>query len=192
MRGSIRNKESRDEWSHYSRKYVAFQPLGDPYPRTTANGPWRSTVSSNCSRTLYKIREAKPITVKNARQVEKFAYEYVLCRFGVPRIISSKEEKHFKEGIFADFCKGLKITQSFSPITKNMEIMHDIEKQLVRSQQSCVDILAKELWLHRTLPGNSQKETPFSLTYRSEAVVPIVEATDDREERKKKPRKARK
>nr|GEW72775.1 reverse transcriptase domain-containing protein [Tanacetum cinerariifolium] len=113
-------------------------------------------------------------------------------QFEVPRMISSKEEKHFKEGIFSDFCKGLKITQIFSPIMKNMEIMHDIEKQLVRSQQSYVDILPKELWVHRTLPRNNQKETPFSLTYRSEAVVLIVKATDDREERKKQPRKARK
>nr|GEX10815.1 hypothetical protein [Tanacetum cinerariifolium] len=73
--------------------------------------------------------EAKPINVKNARQVEKFAMEYVVCRFRVPRMISLKEEKHFKEGIFADFCKGLKITQSFSPITEHMEIMHYIKKQ---------------------------------------------------------------
>ncbi|GJU69229.1 reverse transcriptase domain-containing protein [Tanacetum coccineum] len=123
--------------------------------------------------------EAKPIIVKNARQVEKFIWEYVVCRFGVPQMISSKDEKHFKEGIFADFCKGLKITHSFSPITEHMEIMHYIEKQLVRSQQSWVDNLAKELWVHRTLPRNSQEETPFSLTYGSEAIVPIVEATDD-------------
>ncbi|GJZ64544.1 reverse transcriptase domain-containing protein [Tanacetum coccineum] len=124
--------------------------------------------------------EAKPITVKNARQVEKFVWEYVVCRFGVPRMISSKEEKHFKRGIFADFCKGFKIIQTFSPITKHMEIMHYIEKQLVRSQQSWVDNLAKELWIHRTLSRNNQEKTLFSLTYSSKAVVPIVEATDDR------------
>ncbi|GJS34796.1 reverse transcriptase domain-containing protein [Tanacetum coccineum] len=99
---------------------------------------------------------------------------------GVPWIISSKEENHFKEGTFEDFYKGLKITQTFSPITEHMEIMHYIEKQLVQSQQSWVDNLAKELWVHRTLLRNNQEETPFSLTYGSEAVVPIVEATDDR------------
>ncbi|GKB55696.1 reverse transcriptase domain-containing protein, partial [Tanacetum coccineum] len=80
--------------------------------------------------------EAKPITVKNARQVEKFIWEYLVCIFEVPRMISSKEEEHFKKGIFADFCKGLKIMQTFSPFTEHMEIMHYIEKQLVRSQQS--------------------------------------------------------
>nr|GEZ19731.1 hypothetical protein [Tanacetum cinerariifolium] len=71
-----------------------------------------------------KLVEAKPITIKNVRQVEKFAWEYVVCRFEVPRMISSKEEKHFKKGIFADFYKGLNIMQRFSPIMEHMEIMH--------------------------------------------------------------------
>ncbi|GKA46829.1 reverse transcriptase domain-containing protein [Tanacetum coccineum] len=54
-------------------------------------------------------------------------------KFEVPRTISSKDDKKYKEGIFADFCKGLKITQSFSPITEHVEIMNHIEKQLVQS-----------------------------------------------------------
>ncbi|GKD86062.1 reverse transcriptase domain-containing protein [Tanacetum coccineum] len=107
-------------------------------------------------------------------------------------MISSKDEKHFKEGIFADFYKGLKITHSFSPITEHMEIMHYIEKRLVQSQQSWVDNLAKELWVHRTLPRNSQEETPFSLTYVSKAVVPTAEATDDRGRKQETTKKGKK
>ncbi|GJV51580.1 reverse transcriptase domain-containing protein [Tanacetum coccineum] len=79
--------------------------------------------------------------------------------------------------------KGLKVTQSFSPITEHMEIMNHIEKQLARSQQGWVDDLAQVLWVHRTLLRNSQKETPFSLTYGSKAIIPISEndvAKDDR------------
>ncbi|GKC37552.1 reverse transcriptase domain-containing protein [Tanacetum coccineum] len=124
--------------------------------------------------------EAKPLTTINGRQVEKFVWEYVVCRFGVPWIINSKEEKHFKEGMFADLCKGLNVTQSFSPVTEHMEIMNHIDKKLTRSQQGWVDNLAKTLWIHRTLPRNSQKETPFSLTYDSKAVILIIEATDDK------------
>ncbi|GJX47176.1 reverse transcriptase domain-containing protein [Tanacetum coccineum] len=51
--------------------------------------------------------------------------------------------------------------------------MNHIEKQLARSQQGWVDDLAQVLWVHRTLPRNSQKETPFSLTYGSEAIIPM-------------------
>ncbi|GJU77616.1 reverse transcriptase domain-containing protein [Tanacetum coccineum] len=124
--------------------------------------------------------EAKSLNTINRRQVEKFVWEYVVCRFGVPQIIISKEEKYFKEGMFVDLCKGLKVTQSFSPVTKHMEIMHHIERQLTRSQQGWVDNLAKTLWIHRTLLRNSQKEAPFSLTYSSEALIPIIKATYDR------------
>nr|GEX38777.1 hypothetical protein [Tanacetum cinerariifolium] len=59
--------------------------------------------------------EAKPLTTVNARHVERFVWEYVECRFIVPQITSSKDDKHFKEGIFVDLCRGLKIIQSFSP-----------------------------------------------------------------------------
>ncbi|GJU63680.1 hypothetical protein Tco_1245515 [Tanacetum coccineum] len=54
-------------------------------------------------------------------------------RFGVPQAITSKDDKHLREGVFADFYSGLKITQSFSLITEHLEIKNHIEKQLVRS-----------------------------------------------------------
>ncbi|GJQ95751.1 MAK10-like protein [Tanacetum coccineum] len=57
-----------------------------------------------------------------------------------------------------------------------MEIMNHIEKQLVRSQQGWVDDLAWVLWVHRTLPRNSQNETLFTLTYGSEAISPTTES----------------
>ncbi|GKF08009.1 reverse transcriptase domain-containing protein [Tanacetum coccineum] len=84
-----------------------------------------------------KWMEAKPLTVINGRHAKRFVWEYVVCKFEVPQIISSKDEKHFPEG--------------------------------------WVDDLAQVLWVHRTLLRNSQKETPFSLTYGSEAIIPISE-----------------
>ncbi|GKG07240.1 reverse transcriptase domain-containing protein [Tanacetum coccineum] len=61
-----------------------------------------------------------------------------------------------------------------------MEIMHHIKRQLTRSQHGGVDNLAKTLWIDRNLPRNSQKETPFSLTYGSEAMIPIIETANDK------------
>nr|GEV04662.1 hypothetical protein [Tanacetum cinerariifolium] len=118
IRGTIRNKESMDGWSHYSWKYVAFQSLGihflGPLPMAPGGLQFLVIIVEHSTKWV----EAKPTTVKNIRQMENFAWEYVVCRFGVPQMINSKEEKHFKEGIFADFCKGLKITRRFSPITE--------------------------------------------------------------------------
>ncbi|GJW55353.1 reverse transcriptase domain-containing protein [Tanacetum coccineum] len=116
--------------------------------------------------------EAKPLTTINERQAKKFTWEHVICRFKVPKTMSSKDDKQYKEGIFSDICKGLKITQSFSPITEHVEIINHIKKQLVGSQQGWADDLARILWVHRTLPRNSQNETPFALTYGLEAIIP--------------------
>ncbi|GJT58641.1 reverse transcriptase domain-containing protein [Tanacetum coccineum] len=42
--------------------------------------------------------EAKPLTIENGRQAEKFIWEHVICRFKVPQTITSKNEKKFTEG----------------------------------------------------------------------------------------------
>nr|GFA21953.1 protein NYNRIN-like [Tanacetum cinerariifolium] len=89
--------------------------------------------------------DVKPLTVINGRHAQRIVWEYVVCKFSVPQTINSKDEKHFQEGIFADICKGLKVTQSFFPITKHIEIMNHIVKQLARSQQGWVDDLAQVL-----------------------------------------------
>ncbi|GJX37773.1 reverse transcriptase domain-containing protein [Tanacetum coccineum] len=80
-------------------------------------------------------------------------------------------------------CKGLKIGQSFSLITEHAEIMNHIKKKLARSQQGWVDNLSQVLWIHRTLPRNSQNETQFSLTYGFEAIIPISETNVTKDDR---------
>ncbi|GKE36633.1 reverse transcriptase domain-containing protein [Tanacetum coccineum] len=64
-----------------------------------------------------------------------------------------------------------------------MEIMNYIEKKPIRSQQGWVDDLPRILWVHRTLPRNSKKETPFTLTYRSEAIIPKITRLTHEEEK---------
>ncbi|GJS28599.1 reverse transcriptase domain-containing protein [Tanacetum coccineum] len=118
--------------------------------------------------------EAKPLTTSNRRQTENFVWEHIICSFGVPQIITLKDNKQFIEGISADFCKGLKTVQSLSYVTEHVEIMSYIKKQLVRNQQGWVDDLPRILWVHKTLPMNSQNETPFTLTYGSKAIISTV------------------
>nr|GEY57723.1 hypothetical protein [Tanacetum cinerariifolium] len=58
--------------------------------------------------------------------------------------------------------------------SEHAEIMNHVKKQLVRSQQGWADDLSRVLWVHRTLPRNSQNETTFTLTYGSEAIIPTT------------------
>ncbi|GJR50992.1 reverse transcriptase domain-containing protein [Tanacetum coccineum] len=67
-------------------------------------------------------------------------------RFGRPQIIISDNRKQFVEGM---------------------------ERRLGKAHQAWIGELPQVLWAHRTMPKSSNGETPFSLVYGSEAVIPI-------------------
>ncbi|GJZ90951.1 reverse transcriptase domain-containing protein [Tanacetum coccineum] len=54
----------------------------------------------------------------------------------------------------------------------NRSLMEGIKTRLGREKAGWVDELPNVLWAHRTSIKQSNKETPFSLTYGSEAVIP--------------------
>ncbi|GJU53991.1 reverse transcriptase domain-containing protein [Tanacetum coccineum] len=140
----------------------------------------------------YLVSGLLPEDPKESRKIRVKVPQYKLIRGNLYRrsfytlwlhYVASPQTDDIVKEVHEDLYKGLKVTQSFSPIIENMEIMNHIEKQLARSKQGWVDDLAQVLWVHRTLPRNSQKETSFSLTYGSEAIIPISEndvAKDDR------------
>nr|GEW04943.1 reverse transcriptase domain-containing protein [Tanacetum cinerariifolium] len=55
----------------------------------------------------------------------------------------------------------------------NREIIKGMERRLGMAHQAWVDELPQVLWAHRTTPKSSNGETPFSLVYGSEVVIPI-------------------
>ncbi|GJS03654.1 reverse transcriptase domain-containing protein [Tanacetum coccineum] len=54
----------------------------------------------------------------------------------------------------------------------NRSLMEGIKTRLGREKARWVDELPKVLWAHRTSNKQSNEETPFSLTYGSETVIP--------------------
>ncbi|GJX20626.1 reverse transcriptase domain-containing protein [Tanacetum coccineum] len=95
--------------------------------------------------------EAKPVATITGAQVKKFVWDNVVCRFGLPGEIVSDNGKQFRDNPFKDWCEKLSIRQCFASVE---EISH-------------------VLWAHRTMIKSSNGETPFSLTYGAEAVIPV-------------------
>ncbi|XP_021995253.1 uncharacterized protein LOC110892395 [Helianthus annuus] len=54
----------------------------------------------------------------------------------------------------------------------NKQIVDGIKARLGTARGGWVDKLPSILWVHRTMPKTSTGETPFSLVYGSEAVIP--------------------
>nr|XP_043611701.1 uncharacterized protein LOC122583350 [Erigeron canadensis] len=126
--------------------------------------------------------EAKPLVTISGKQMEKFVWEQVVTRFGIPQVIISDNGKQFSQGIFPQFCKNLEIQQRFTSVAHpqangqveamNKQIVHGIKTRLGRCQSGWLDELHQVLWALRTTPKTSNGETPFSLVYGSEAMIP--------------------
>ena len=51
--------------------------------------------------------------------------------------------------------------------------MFGLKKRLDDAKGKWVDELFHVLWTYRTMPRKSTRETPFSMTYRAKAVIPL-------------------
>ena len=55
----------------------------------------------------------------------------------------------------------------------NKVIISGLKKRLDDAKGKWVEELSHVLWTYRTTPRRSTGETPFSMTYRAEAVIPL-------------------
>ncbi|GJS36634.1 reverse transcriptase domain-containing protein [Tanacetum coccineum] len=99
--------------------------------------------------------EAKPLISTIEEHMERFVWEYIVCRFGVPQIVISDNRKQFVEGTFPIFCQKLKILQAFTSVyhpkanrqveVTNREIVKGMERKLGKTHQGWVDELPQVL-----------------------------------------------
>ncbi|XP_071727467.1 uncharacterized protein [Rutidosis leptorrhynchoides] len=100
----------------------------------------------------------------------------------LPREIVSDNVTQFAHNLFKDWCADMDIQQSFTfgaypqangqvEVT-NRDIVAGIKAILGKHRQGWVDELQHVLWAHRTTLKDSTNETPFSLVYGTEAVIP--------------------
>nr|GEW24922.1 reverse transcriptase domain-containing protein [Tanacetum cinerariifolium] len=126
--------------------------------------------------------EAKAMATITGGQVKKFVWDNIVCRFGIPGKIISDNGKQFAENPFKDWCDKLNITQRFASVKHpqsnglveraNRSLREDIKARLGEGNKNWVEKLLHVLWAHRTMIKSSHGDTPFSLTYGTEAVIP--------------------
>ncbi|GJX82138.1 reverse transcriptase domain-containing protein [Tanacetum coccineum] len=127
--------------------------------------------------------EAKPVATITGAQVKKFVWDNVVCRFGIPGEIVSDNRKQFRDNPFKEWCEKLSIRQCFASVKypqanslverANKSLGKGIKARLGEKNKNWVEEISHVLWVHRTLIKSSNGETPFSLTYGAEAVIPV-------------------
>ncbi|XP_022040201.1 uncharacterized protein LOC110942744 [Helianthus annuus] len=106
----------------------------------------------------------------------------LLRRFGLPLRIISNNGTNFAAEDLQKWFKEMNIEHSFASVAHpqangqvesiNKQIVDGIKARLGTARRGWVDELPSILWAHRTMPKTSTGETPFSLVYGSEAVIP--------------------
>ncbi|GJT61802.1 reverse transcriptase domain-containing protein [Tanacetum coccineum] len=126
--------------------------------------------------------EARAVATISGGQVKKFVWDNIMCRFGLPGEIVSDNGKQFSDNPFKDWCEKLNITQRFASVKHpqsnglveraNRSLGEGIKARLGEGNKNWIEEIPHVLWVHRTMIKSSNGDTPFSLTYGTEAVIP--------------------
>ncbi|GKU96145.1 hypothetical protein SLEP1_g9416 [Rubroshorea leprosula] len=127
--------------------------------------------------------EAKPLSTTTERKIEEFLFNSILCRFGIPKRIIADNGLQFRATTLRSFCNDygieLTLTSVYTPQSNeqaesaNKIVLRGLKTRVLATHTNWVDELNKVLWSCRTTPSSATGETPFSLAYGAEAVIPI-------------------
>lgn len=125
--------------------------------------------------------EAEPLTEITEARTTGFIWKNIVCRFGIPHSLVSDNGTQFDSAGLRKLCSELGIRKHFSSVAHpqsngqveavNKTIKNNLERKLEGGKGAWVDELPLVLWAYRTTSRTATNETPFSLTYGTEAVV---------------------
>nr|KAJ0222828.1 hypothetical protein LSAT_V11C200097150 [Lactuca sativa] len=127
--------------------------------------------------------EAEPLTCISGRHMIKFVWKNIMTRFGTPKVLVSDNGLQFFENPFREWCASKGINQRFTSVAhpqangqtevSSLTIVNGIEKRLGKAKGNWSEEISAVLWSYITTPRKSTWETPFSLTYGMEDVLPM-------------------
>jgi hypothetical protein len=127
--------------------------------------------------------EAKPLATITLVTVQKFFWQNIVCRFGVPKAITVDNATQFDVKTFKDFCDKIDRKIHFASVRHpksnglveraNGIIMTGIMKLIFNQPRGkWPDELIKVVWSHNTTISRSTGFTPFKLLFCDEARTP--------------------
>jgi hypothetical protein len=126
--------------------------------------------------------EAKPLANIKAPTIQKFFWQNIICRFGVPRELTVDNEKQFDRYTFKEYCKTLGTHAKFSSVyhpqsngaveRANGLIFSGIKMCLFDQKKGkWIEELPKVIWSHNTTVSRATGFTPFRLLFGTKPMV---------------------
>ena len=126
--------------------------------------------------------EAEAYASIKDKDVTKFVWKNIVCRFGIPHTIIVDNGPQFDNIAFRNFYSELNIRNSYSTPrylqsngqveATNKTLITALKKRLEQAKGKWVEELPGVLWAYRTTPGRPTGNTPFVLAYGMNAVIP--------------------
>ena len=127
--------------------------------------------------------EAEPLANIRDVDVKKFLWKNIVTRFRIPHTLILDNGIQFDSKSFRRYCCEMGITNRYSTPAYpqgngqaeavNKVIVSGLKKRLDDAKGRWVEELLYVLWTYRITPRRSTGETPFSMSYGAEAVIPI-------------------
>jgi transposase InsO family protein len=133
--------------------------------------------------------EAKPLATITSAMVQKFFWQNIVCRFGVPKAITVDNGTQFDAETFKTFCSQIGTKIHFALVRHpesnglveraNGIIITGIMKSIFNQpKEKWSDELIKVVQNHNTVVLRSTGFTPFKLMFDDEAITPEEARTD--------------
>ena len=110
-------------------------------------------------------------------------WKEIICRYGVPHTIITDNGRQFIDKELAKFYTGLGIKHITSSVehpqtngqakAANKVILVELRKRLDTAKGRWPEELIEVIWAYRCTPQSSTNESPFSLVYGANAMIPV-------------------
>nr|KYP61736.1 Transposon Ty3-I Gag-Pol polyprotein [Cajanus cajan] len=127
--------------------------------------------------------EAEAVATITANNVQNFFWRNFITRFRIPYTLITDNGLQFTDCRFNDFLSGLGIKHKMTSVehlqsngqaeAANKVILKELKRRLGQAKGSWPDHLPEILWAYCCTPQSSTKETPFRLTYGTDAMIPV-------------------
>ena len=149
-----------------------------PFPTTPAQKKLLLVATDYFSKWI----EAEAYASIKDRDVTRFIWKNIVCRFGIPKSVISDNGPQFDSWVYREFCQELKIRNLYSTPrypqrngqaeASNKTLLTALKKRLDSAKGKWVEELPGVLWAYRTTARKPTGVSPFALTYGMEAVIP--------------------
>jgi len=112
----------------------------------------------------------------------------IVCRFGIPHTIITDNGRQFTDRKLAEFYISLGVRHKTRSVehpqtneqaeSANKVILTELKKRLGSTKGRWIEELHEVPWAYRCTPHSTIGETPYNLTYETDAMLPVEVGAD--------------